>query len=337
MKNLPHVAAKNVKTVKAQPVAASEKGKTTGKKIEAARVGKIKFAKSKTTAANKKLAPAKSKVEVSAAAKKTESTKPKAKVATKKIKSAKSESVGEIRKPKSATAKISAAKNAAAKESARVSVKKSKSGKRAVETSVAAKAKKIETARASKNKVQNTKISAPVKTKNRKSKIETAPQKIRAVRSKRVAPPIEKPKRGVNLKPRAAQAIENKIEAAPVAPKPKKRKAKAIGSAVFRGRKERYDFQVFPLDSVFDQMAATPAIYVISKRKTDRDRRAHHALLCIGQTDSIAGEIKRHQKNCIKKHAANVISILPESSETKRLKIEADLKAAHSTVCSFNV
>ena len=80
-------------------------------------------------------------------------------------------------------------------------------------------------------------------------------------------------------------------------------------------------------------MASVSGIYVISKRKTDRNKRAHHALVCIGQTDSVAGEIKRHAKKCIKKYQANVISILPERSEKKRLKIEEDLKSAHSIAC----
>ncbi|MBA2621155.1 MAG: hypothetical protein H0U87_08140 [Acidobacteria bacterium] len=131
------------------------------------------------------------------------------------------------------------------------------------------------------------------------------------------------------------EAVANKIEVTLppiVAVKPKKKKAKAISAAVFRGRKARYDFQVFPLDAEFD--AAISAIYVISKRKTDRNKRAHHALVCIGQTESLSGEIKRHAKKCIKKHAANVISILPETNEKRRLKIEEDLKAAHSIACA---
>lgn len=146
---------------------------------------------------------------------------------------------------------------------------------------------------------------------------------------------LENAKSGVQKPSPTARAkkvetVERKIEAPVVAVKPKKKKAKAISSAVFRGRRVGYDFQVFPLDAEFENVSA---IYVISKRKTDRNKRAHHALICIGQTDSISGEIKRHAKNCIKKHEANVISILPEQSEKKRLKIEEDLKAAHATAC----
>jgi len=57
--------------------------------------------------------------------------------------------------------------------------------------------------------------------------------------------------------------------------------------------------------------------------------------VCIGQTDSVLGEIKRHKIKCIKKHNANVISILPEADVKKRLKIEEDLRAAHAVACNI--
>ena len=130
-------------------------------------------------------------------------------------------------------------------------------------------------------------------------------------------------------------ALTNAIEArqAP-APKPKNRKARPISSAVFRGKKERYDFKVFELSEKFEPI---PAVYIISKRKTDRNKRGHHALICIGETASISDELKRHRRGkCVKKHEANVVSILPEADEKMRLKIETDLKAAHAVVCNLD-
>ena len=128
--------------------------------------------------------------------------------------------------------------------------------------------------------------------------------------------------------------VENVIEATmPPPQKQKNRKARPISSAVFRGKKERYDFKVFALNEKFEPI---PAVYIISKRKTDRHKRGHHALICIGETASIADELKRHRKGkCVKQHAANVVSILPEGDEKTRLKIETDLKAAHNVVCNF--
>ncbi len=114
---------------------------------------------------------------------------------------------------------------------------------------------------------------------------------------------------------------------------PKKKKIKPISSAVFRGKKEKYSFEVFSLTEEFESI---PAVFVISRRKTDRLKKAHHSLVCIGQTNSIFDELKKHRKGkCVKKYGANVVSILPVASEKTRLRIENDLKAAHSVVCSF--
>ncbi len=140
-------------------------------------------------------------------------------------------------------------------------------------------------------------------------------------------------KRKLSAAARKSQIVESKIETTVLQTKAKPKNVKQIGAAVFRGRKNRYDFQVYPLDFEFENV---PAIYVISKRKTDSRKRGHHALVCIGQTDSILNELKKHtQSKCVKKHEANVISILPEQSEKKRLKIEEDLKAAHQIVCNI--
>ena len=138
------------------------------------------------------------------------------------------------------------------------------------------------------------------------------------------------------IEPVVATKKPNALETAaidfPVKQNQKRRKLKPISSAVFRGQKARYDFKVFPLDGVFEDVSA---IYVISRRKIDRQKKGHHALVCIGQTDSVLGEIKRHKIKCIKKHNANVISILPEADVKKRIKIEEDLRSAHAIACSI--
>src|SRR5205085_3558813 len=85
-------------------------------------------------------------------------------------------------------------------------------------------------------------------------------------------------------KPKAEKPLKKSIEpknenvAASVKKKVVPKKVKPIGTAVFRGKKEIYDFQVFPLDEKFEQMKA---VYIISKRKTDRKKRAHHKLVYI--------------------------------------------------------
>ena len=141
-------------------------------------------------------------------------------------------------------------------------------------------------------------------------------------------------KRGKNgaAKQPKLKIVETEIET-PIPTKTKPKNVKQIGAAVFRGRKNRYDFQVYPLDFEFENVSA---IYVISRRKTDSKKRAHHAFVCIGQTDSLPGELAKHTRSkCVKRHEANVVSILTEPNEKKRLKIEEDLRAAHAIVCNI--
>lgn len=159
-------------------------------------------------------------------------------------------------------------------------------------------------------------IAAPATAKIRIKKVkaaallETAPPK----KSKAVAPPIE-----------TVETIAVSI------PKPKKKKVKPIGAAIFRGIKERYDFQVFPVDGEFEDAAA---IYIISRRLVDKNKRAHHRMVCIGQADSVLSELKKHRKGkCFKQHQANAISVLREENEQKRLKITLDLMSAHAIPC----
>ena len=113
--------------------------------------------------------------------------------------------------------------------------------------------------------------------------------------------------------------------------KQRKKKSLRVGEAIFRGKKLLYNFEVFPIDIEFDEV---PAVYIISKRKLDKNGKAHHALVCIGQTESIVNELKKHKKGkCVKKLKANVVSLLVNDVEKERLKIEEDLKSAHAIPC----
>jgi len=110
-----------------------------------------------------------------------------------------------------------------------------------------------------------------------------------------------------------------------------KKKSQKISEAVFRGKKTNYNFEVFPLEAEFEDV---PAIYIISKRINDKFGKGHHRFVCIGQTESVLGDIKKHTKGkCIKQNKANVICILAETEEKNRLRIEADLREAHAIAC----
>ena len=160
---------------------------------------------------------------------------------------------------------------------------------------------------------------APIKT------VITKARKIKTEKTSNAAPvKISSPKK-VEL---AAPPVE--VVNAPLS-KPRKKKVKPLGAAIFRGKKERYDFQVFPIEGEFEDAAA---IFIISRRVVDKNRRAHHRMVCIGQTISVLSELKKHRKGkCFKQHEANAISVLREENEQKRLKIEADLRSAHTIPC----
>ena len=160
---------------------------------------------------------------------------------------------------------------------------------------------------------RNVEIIAPITKSKLKKKVETVEKKTAKKSTKKIETKIE-------------------IVIPPVAAKPVKKKLKPIGSAVVRGKSGKYDFEVFPLDA---ELKDGSAIYVISKRITDLRGRGHHKFVCIGQTESLLGEIKRHKKDkCIKQHKANVICLLREESAANRLKIETDLREAHSIACN---
>ncbi len=196
--------------------------------------------------------------------------------------------------------------------------------KKADEKKVSVKAKMVaEPKKTAAESIEFTPVSATENIVWKRLKIKPAISSAKAEKAK------QKIKKEAVIEKTAPIPIIENIKLRP--PKPKK--GKPIGSAIFRGKKERYDFKVFELNDVFEPI---PAVYIISKRKTDRNKRAHHVLICIGATDSVADELKRHRKGkCVKKHSANVVSILPEDNEKMRLKIETDLKAAHAVVCNF--
>lgn len=192
-------------------------------------------------------------------------------------------------------------------------------------------------------KQKKEKIVPPVSVKKLKSeKVKVLPKtvnkKIKAVEKKAgiMIPAINaKPEKAPkSAKTETDKKIEKKIEVVitPIASKPVKKKIKPIGSAVVRGKTGRYDFEIFPLDV---ELKDGSAIYVISKRITDKGGRGHHKFVCIGQTESLLGEIKKHKKDkCIKEHKANVICLLREESEQNRVKIETDLREAHTIFCN---
>lgn len=110
-----------------------------------------------------------------------------------------------------------------------------------------------------------------------------------------------------------------------------KKKVKKLSDAVFRGLRSLYTFAVYTIDS---QLADQPGVYIFSRRITDRFGGGHHRIICIGQTDSLKSEIKKHNRSkVLKEYEANVLCLLREQDEDARIEAVADLKEAHSSVC----
>ena len=180
-------------------------------------------------------------------------------------------------------------------------------------------------------------IIVPAVKQKRETKAKAAQKKVEII-VPALKPKPRKKAETIAAKQIAAKPLKNTgkkvgILIPPVTPvKPVQKKIKPISSAVVRGKSGRYDFEVFPIDA---ELKDGSAIYVISKRVTDKRGRGHHKFVCIGQTTSLLGEIKKHKKDkCIKQHKANVICLLREENEPVRLKIETDLREAHSIACN---
>ena len=112
---------------------------------------------------------------------------------------------------------------------------------------------------------------------------------------------------------------------------PPRKKLKRIAEAVFRGKKSQYSFDVFPLTNDIED---TPAVFIFSRRQIDKFGHGHHFVSCIGETDSVLSEVKRHKRSkCIKQNESNVVCILREENEAKRASMIEDLKLNRSFVC----
>lgn len=66
-----------------------------------------------------------------------------------------------------------------------------------------------------------------------------------------------------------------------------------IADATFKGKTGSYNFQVYPIDTTFNPVAA---VYIFTKRTVDSSGKGTHAFIYIGQTDSLADRIPKHEK-----------------------------------------
>lgn len=105
-----------------------------------------------------------------------------------------------------------------------------------------------------------------------------------------------------------------------------------IADATFKGKTGTYQFEVYSNDTGFN---AVGAVYIFTKRSVDSAGKGSHALLYIGQTDSLSNRIPNHEKwPCVRKNGGNCICVHRDDDEASRLRKEADLLAANDTPCN---
>ena len=116
---------------------------------------------------------------------------------------------------------------------------------------------------------------------------------------------------------------------------PPKKRARKIAMAVFRGKRSNYEFDVFPFGA---EIRDSPAVFIFSRRSTDKLGKGHHAVVCVGETESILAEQKKHKRAvCVKQNALNSLCILREEDAETRAGVLDDLLAARSFGCVRNV
>ena len=89
-----------------------------------------------------------------------------------------------------------------------------------------------------------------------------------------------------------------------------------------------YSFDVYPWGTTFK---AVGAVYRVYRKEQSSDYTA----IYVGQTGDLSERFDDHHKaSCFTRYGRTHIGILVESSETRRLAIEADLIANYKPVCN---
>jgi len=105
-----------------------------------------------------------------------------------------------------------------------------------------------------------------------------------------------------------------------------------IADATFSGKTGSYDFEVYTIDTTFNDVGA---VYVFTKRTVDSSGKGTHTFVYIGQTESLADRIPNHEKwPCIKRYNANCICVHRDDNEQSRRRKEADLITGNDAPCN---
>jgi len=109
------------------------------------------------------------------------------------------------------------------------------------------------------------------------------------------------------------------------------KRVRKLSTAVFRGSRSEYTFDVYPLSTAITD---NPVVYIFSRRKVDKLGRWHHAVSCVGETQSIVSEIKKHKRaRCVKGSESNVVCIIKEADRRARSGVLDDIASARAFSC----
>jgi len=104
-----------------------------------------------------------------------------------------------------------------------------------------------------------------------------------------------------------------------------------LSTAVFRGSRNEYSFDVYPITPA---LTDNPTVFIFSRRRADKTGRWHHAVSCVGETQSIVSEIKRHKRaKCVKGNGANVVCLLKEADRSARVGVLDDIVSVRGFSC----
>jgi hypothetical protein len=110
-------------------------------------------------------------------------------------------------------------------------------------------------------------------------------------------------------------------------------KTTKIDEIALAGRSgQRYDFRVYVWQTKFK---AVPGVYVVASRTVEPGQGAQYTPLFAGEARDLSSALKQHPRDeCFQMYYANVIGVLKEDDDQKRVSILADLVAGLALPCN---
>ena len=110
-------------------------------------------------------------------------------------------------------------------------------------------------------------------------------------------------------------------------------KTTKIDEVTFAGRSgTRYDFRIYVWETKFK---AVPGVYVVASRTMEPGEPPRYAALFVGESADLSAALKSHPRDeCFQMYYANVIGVLKEDDDARRMSILADLVDGLAPPCN---